>query len=521
MIAIDNEPLNIVERSGLKRLLNEILPRYAIPSRPYFSEKIIPELYGKVVTKIKKKLEDTDYISITTDLWTCLQNSVSFLSFTAHWLDRDFNLTHAALNVKHFEGQHTAQNIANALQEILSRWECPLSKIHVIVHDNGRNIVKAVSEAKMNSACCFIHTLQLVIKDSLKIQPEIGETIAVGRKIVTHFNHSSTAQEKLKKIQEELGIAKHNLVQDITTRWNSTFYMLERLLEQKRAISLYLTDTVNISNLTAEQWEIVDQLLKLLKPFEEITKITSSNYSCLSEIIPHVVTLNRYCNKAVSSDLAPKLKFMAIAMQQGIKQRFSQIDDNKNYLISTLLDPRFKTNFFTNQLQKERARQYILVEDLVSDYDTSSDESVRSSPVQSKRKRTDEPGQSIRTSFWECYDEVVAENFIDDDNGVGIASISKNIITGDLDKNLNIKTLKGNDDPFAWWAAHKSKFSQCLVKLTVEYLSAPASSVYSERLFSEAGNVYEGKRNRLLPKNAEKLIFLHHNLPLIDFSYNK
>ncbi|XP_067131335.1 zinc finger BED domain-containing protein 4-like [Centruroides vittatus] len=262
--------------------------------------------------------------------------------------------------------------------------------------------------------------------------------------------------------------------------------MLERLLEQKRAISLYLTDTTNISNLTAEQWEIVDQLLKLLKPFEEITKITSSNYSCLSEIIPRVVTLNCYCNKAMSSDLAPKLKFFAIAMQQGIKQWFSQIDNNKNILISTLLDPRFKMNFFTNQF---------------------SDESIRSSPHS--------------YIFLEYYDEVVAENFTNDDNRVGIASTSKNTIADDLDKYMSMKTLKRNDDPFAWWATHKSKFSQCLVKLTAKYLSAPASSVYSERLFSEAGNIYKEKKNRFLSKNAEKLIFLHHNLLLIDFSYDK
>ncbi|KAF2890175.1 hypothetical protein ILUMI_15998, partial [Ignelater luminosus] len=335
------------------------------------------------------------------------------------------------------------QNIANALQEIPNRWECPLSKIHVIVHDNGCNTVKAVSEAAMNTACCFIHTLQLVVKDSLKVEAEVEETIAAGRRL------------------EDLRIAKYNL---------------ERLLEQKRAISFYLTDTANISNLNAEKWEIVDQLLKLLKPFEEITKITSSNYFCLSEIIPHVVTLNRYYDKTVSSDLEPKLKSMAIAMQQGMKQRFSRIDDSKNYLIATLLDPRFKMNFFTDQLQKERARQYVLLEGLVSDYNTSSDESARSCPVQSKRKRTDEPEQSIHTSFWECYDEVVAENFTDDHSGT--ASTSKNTIAGDLDKYLSMKTLKRTDNPFAWWATHKSKFSECIVKLAAKYLSAPASSVF-------------------------------------------
>lgn len=53
MIALDNEAVNIVERTDFRRLLNSALPRYKIPSRPYFSEKIIPEIYHKVVEKIK------------------------------------------------------------------------------------------------------------------------------------------------------------------------------------------------------------------------------------------------------------------------------------------------------------------------------------------------------------------------------------------------------------------------------------------------------------------------------------
>nr|CAH7731401.1 unnamed protein product [Callosobruchus chinensis]CAH7759600.1 unnamed protein product [Callosobruchus chinensis] len=36
---------------------------------------------------------------------------------------------------------------------------------------------------------------------------------------------------------------------------------------------------------------------------------------------------------------------------------------------------------------------------------------------------------------------------------------------------------------------------------------------------SEAGLVYENKRNRLLPKNAENLVFIHHNLPLVNYDY--
>lgn len=70
----------------------------------------------------------------------------------------------------------------------------------------------------------------------------------------------------------------------------------------------------------------------------------------------------------------------------------------------------------------------------------------------------------------------------------------------------------------AWWAANAKEFP-ILAKFAQIYLSAPCSSVYSDRLFSEAGLIYENKRNRLLPKNAENLVFIHHNLPLVDFQY--
>ena len=44
------------------------------------------------------------------------------------------------------------------------------------------------------------------------------------------------------------------------------------------------------------------------------------------------------------------------------------------------------------------------------------------------------------------------------------------------------------------------------------YLLAPPSSIYFENLFSEAGNLYEQNRNRLLQKTGKKLLFPHHNL---------
>ena len=72
---------------------------------------------------------------------------------------------------------------------------------------------------------------------------------------------------------------------------------------------------------------------------------------------------------------------------------------------------------------------------------------------------------------------------------------------------------KNNIAPF--WQNKKEKLP-ILTSFARKRLAAPCSSVYSERLFSEFGNIYEAKRSRLEPELAEKLLILHHNYPLID-----
>ena len=64
-----------------------------------------------------------------------------------------------------------------------------------------------------------------------------------------HFSHSQLACEKLERFQNQLNLKKKKLIQDIQIRWNSTYYMLERLLEQKEAISLYISNNDGHKNL--------------------------------------------------------------------------------------------------------------------------------------------------------------------------------------------------------------------------------------------------------------------------------
>ena len=69
--------------------------------------------------------------------------------------------------------------------------------------------------------------------------------------------------------------------------------------------------------------------------------------------------------------------------------------------------------------------------------------------------------------------------------------------------------------PIKWWKENSKEFPK-LARLAQKYLAVPSSTVYSERLFSEAGNIYEKHCSRILPENAEILLFLHHNYRLFN-----
>lgn len=74
--------------------------------------------------------------------------------------------------------------------------------------------------------------------------------------------------------------------------------MLECILEQKEAITLYISNNDGLTNLTYSEWELAKSVLNILRPFEEIKKPqVTKEQCCISEVIPSVVTLTEYLSK--------------------------------------------------------------------------------------------------------------------------------------------------------------------------------------------------------------------------------
>ena len=142
------------------------------------------------------------------------------------------------------------------------------------LRDNATNIKRAISLLNTSSVPCFIHTLQLVIKDSLFEDDRMKLLLAKVRKLVCHFSHSSKASELLKQMQINLGHAqtKQNplhLVQDVDIRWKLTYLMLERLKKLKLSVQHYEANYKDdpSSIITAEEWQLVEYIILLLQFF--------------------------------------------------------------------------------------------------------------------------------------------------------------------------------------------------------------------------------------------------------------
>ena len=49
--------------------------------------------------------------------------------------------------------------------------------------------------------------------------------------LVSHFKYNAVVTKELKQRETQMEVAQKQLTQDCATRWNSAFYMLERLVE--------------------------------------------------------------------------------------------------------------------------------------------------------------------------------------------------------------------------------------------------------------------------------------------------
>lgn len=98
-------------------------------------------------------------------------------------------------------------------------------KCRSITHDNAANQVKGIRISGFPSIRCCAHTIQLAINDSLSDCDKITALIQKCQRIVQYLKKSGPGMRILRKAPTSCGKEKLSLLQNIKTRWNSSFYL--------------------------------------------------------------------------------------------------------------------------------------------------------------------------------------------------------------------------------------------------------------------------------------------------------
>lgn len=331
-------------------------------------------------------------MSFTTDCWS--GDTEALMSLTCHFIDDNWERKQVVLNAKAMSGSHTGEYISNMFISLLKYWDISHDRVVLVLRDSGANMVKGLRLAEIPDLSCSAHTIQLMVIDGISSQRAVLDVNAKLKNIAKHFNHSVLAKQNLKKIQKELGLPQHSIIQSEPTRWNSTLHMMQRMLEQKRALNIYAGEYGKNATPAADQWDTVSNLIDTLEPVEEVTLEISRSEASISSVIPSIAVL-----KMVLQAEGPNtrgIKTLRETMLQSLQKRFARMEETKCLVLATLLDPRYKGHVFFAVDTLTKAKQWIKEEHAIvsEQLKTATTEDQGSDPKQRRVEDEKLPGPS-------------------------------------------------------------------------------------------------------------------------------
>ena len=351
------QPFNVGESRSFKGMIEAANPKISPPDTKTLKRKL-HLMKGNATERIKKFLVGK-YVSLTLDHWTSVANE-NYAALTLHTID-NFVLKSLTLSCLKHEGGSTADEMDDQLAVDLATWGLSEDKFVAMVTDTASNMTKLgrLVEEKYVVAVphyCADHNLQLTTQkaysgdiasrfDGVANTEGRGEedvVIAVkkARDLVSHINSSPLANGKLASAQKNVSPEKRVLVliQDVKTRWWSTYMMLERILSLKGAIKFMFSEEFRNRDhqdkktlleqleLSDNDFSVIKDVVHVLMPFKVAQEaLEGQNYVNLS-LLPIIIKKLRdslHTNQgAIDATEQPQFYFMLSEMVDDFETRW-------------------------------------------------------------------------------------------------------------------------------------------------------------------------------------------------------
>ncbi|GBP93363.1 Zinc finger BED domain-containing protein 4 [Eumeta japonica] len=251
-------------------------------------------------------------------------------------------------------------------------------------------------------------------------------------------------------MQKQMNLPVLKLKQDVVTRWNSTYDMLNRVVSRKDAVIATLALVRHELALNTTEWQVVEEAIPILKSFYEVTtEISTEKQVSLSKVIVYSRLLHQHISNCNLEVYSPEAQKMITSLKAQIHRRFydkSDVESNVLYAEATILDPRFKNRGFRDVNKYERAVSGLKKKvGLSSRINVRTENSESRSTAQPRPEAVGEPSNSS-ASIWQKFDEEVSALVPCNPVAAGIV---------ELDKYIQESLLGRFENPLIWWKERK------------------------------------------------------------------
>lgn len=251
--------------------------------------------------------------------------------------------------------------------------------------------------------------------------------------------------------------------------------------------------------LSTYEKNILEDMLVILEPLEEATDCAQRQNSVSSSlIIPCVLGLKFHLEEIQSKYNSALIS----GLQKSVKKRLEMYENIKTLQLSTILDPRFKMDWCSDDGKKENMKSSMLTTAhfMTQNLTTSSYSRSKATKYSDGNLCMAEITQPKRKKLFSFM------NFTSNAS----QRLGQESVTDELRRYLAQPCLSEETDVMPYWMVHMSSFPT-LAKMARKYLAAAASSAPVERMFSIAGKVFRPDRCRLTDNNFETVMFIKCN----------
>jgi hypothetical protein len=568
-------PLSIVDHVSFKNFMIDVDPKYKPIQRRDLTRSHLPIYYKKCSSKLQEICNKLNHVSLTLDVWSD-RRMRSYLGITLHGIIDDKHRSFL-LSFEPLEGHHTGDKLAAEFDRVIQLYNLN-DKIVRLITDNASNNLAAfdniilpgfedyfnetlddesesdsndelidddihiedkqlqvhevddsVYEATLNPTFeeeflrlpCFAHCLQLVVNDGIKASAAASSSLQKVAKLAK-LAHTSTL------FAEQLAKANHSIPRANRTRWNSQFQTVKKVLNIPAAtLNSMLTDLKkNDLILSSKDRKILEEFVSLFELFNEATVLTQGeSYATITLVAPTVLGILFDLERELNS---PALTLVSLckALISSIKARFSgllrhfEIDvpvDSHSmserfsdviFLFSPLLDARFKLLWLDNLDTVVKMRVLEKIRGVFVRFFSKLNSSMSCNLGGDTSNTTEAPAVNVGTKDNDSFTKrKCLFPYFNEPKKITVDD--KERILTELDNYLCEESREEN------LLFSKKHFYPNLYKLSLKYLTVPATSAPIERVFSQSGFIMRPHRASLTAKNVCLLTFLKCNKTLI------